>query len=157
MWLLARDGAIDDALAQLAAVHDVPSKIPRPLAEAVHASVLAESGRLDGAGAFLERSRAYAEQAGLVALPVHLDRLEGLTRLGDGDGLDVLRTARDGFEGLGAAWEVARTDLWLAEELARRGVTDEARERLARAGMVFDELRSVEELERARELEKELG
>jgi len=158
-WLLARDGAVDEAFEQIEAVEAAPSKIARPLTEQLHASLFAESGRLDSARAFLERSRSYAAEAGVVALPIHLDRLEALVRMRQGDdgGLDQLRDAREGLDGLGARWEVARTDLWLAEELGRRGVTDEARERLAQAERVFDELRSVSELERARELEKELG
>jgi hypothetical protein len=158
-WLLARDGAVDEAFEQIEAVEAAPSKIARPLTEQLHASLFAESGRLAGARAFLERSRSYAAEAGVVALPIHLDRLEALVRVwqGDDSGLDQLRDAREGLDGLGARWEVARTDLWLAEALGQRGVTDEARERLARAQMVFDELRSIAELERARELEKGLG
>jgi len=74
--------------------------------------------------AFLEDSRAYAAEAELLALPVHLDRLDGRTSIAAGrlePGLDALERARGGYARLGAVWERGRTELDLAEAFASGG------------------------------------
>jgi hypothetical protein len=62
----------------------------------------------------------------------------------------VLTQARDGFERLGARWEEAVSALWLAEALKVAASAGEARASAESAAAVFDELRSVRELEHAR-------
>ncbi|MGH2417085.1 MAG: ATP-binding protein [Candidatus Limnocylindria bacterium] len=101
------------------------------------------------------RARAWAEQSGLVALPVFADRLEARATLAAGDldlGLEGLRHARDGFARLEAAWERARTELTLAEALATAGRTNEAAEAASSALATLTALDAPVEIARAREL-----
>ena len=107
-----------------------------------------------------QMAQAFAERAGLRALPVHLDRLEGRAALAAGDtsrAVGALAAASTAFEGLGARWEKACTDLSLAEALVAGHRSDEARARLDAAIEVFEELRSLREIERSRELLAKLG
>jgi hypothetical protein len=117
-------------------------------------------------GAWLESedvvraAREHARFAGLLALPCFADRLEGRAALAAGDperGAQALAVASEGFARLEARWERAFCDLLLAEALAALGCRDEARTRLAPALDVFEELRSLREGARARELLDALG
>jgi hypothetical protein len=117
--------------------------------------LVATEGAWEEAGEVLERTRAHAEEAGLLALPLMADRLEGRAALAAGDAdraVDLLGRARDGLAELGAGWEVACTDLSLAEALLQMERREETATLLSAALAVFDRLRSVQELERTREL-----
>ncbi len=108
----------------------IPSQVGRPFAEQVRAVVLAEQERWGEVPAFLEQTRDLAARGGLLALPVHLDRLEGRAALAGGDtgrAIGTLAAASTGFEALGARWEKACTDLSLAEALIAAERRDEAR------------------------------
>jgi tetratricopeptide (TPR) repeat protein len=103
----------------------------------------------------LERARSHAEEAGLLALPLAADRLEGRAALAAGDlerAVELLGRARDGFASLEARWEAAVTELSLADALLQTGRREEAANLLAASLAVFDELRSVRELAQTREL-----
>jgi hypothetical protein len=153
-WAVARRGERDRAWSL---VHDrtVESQTFRPFHDQVVAELLALTERWDEASDFLEGSRAYAADAGLLALPVHLDRLEGRSAMASGrseDGLQTLERARDGFAGLGAAWERGRTELDLADALASAGRKDEARLRLDAAKPDLERTGALAELDRLRSL-----
>ena len=62
----------------------------------------------------------------------------------------LLTAARDGFAEQGAAWEVARNDLIIAEVLGVQALDGDARARLDAAIELFERLGSVAELRRAR-------
>jgi len=154
-WILTRQGLAEevwDLLGRLGLGH---TELVRPLEDQVRAVALAEHDRWDEVPRFLERSRAFADKGGLRALPVHLDRLEGRTAVATGEperGVELLRVSSAGFSNLQARWERACTDLWLADALLQVGRGDEARARLDEAIEVFEELRSLREIERSREL-----
>ncbi len=112
------------------------------------------------APALLRTMREHAERAGTAALIPFADRLEGRAVLASGDparAAELLRLAVEGFEELSAPWERALTDVDLARALAGTGDLDGARAALDEATSVFTELRSVRDLERAREVLAELG
>jgi hypothetical protein len=159
-WILTRRGRADEVGDLLQRLDSNPSQIARPLEDQVRAVALAEQGRWDEVPAFLERSRSFAETAELRALPVHLVRLEGRAEVAAGDrqrGIELLRAASAGFSALKAGWERACTDLSLANGLMLAGRSDDARTVLASAAAVFDELGSLREIERSRELLTTLG
>ncbi len=129
----------------------------------VHAGILLESrlelvaaeGAWDRAPALLEQARSHTTRAELVALPVFADRLEGRAALAAGDADAAIRHlegASEGFGELQARWERARTDLSLAEALLGTGRSVEAKTRLEVALAVLEELSSLREIDRAREL-----
>ena len=100
-------------------------------------------------------ARRFAELALVDALPLYADRLERRAALAGGDldlALHALTRAREGFAALDARWDEAVTCLWLAEAKRATGADDQARAEAERALRVFDELRSVRELEHARSL-----
>ena len=66
--------------------------------------------------------------------------------------IDLLTRSRDGFGSLGARWEAALAALWLAEALGATERTEDARSNAEAALVVFDELGSVLERDRARAL-----
>ncbi len=154
-WIVSRQGRtqeVDDLLAKL---DFSASGIARPLEDQVRAEIIARHERWDEAPVFLERSRAFSEQAELRALPVHLDRLEGRAAVAAGDldrGLDLLRRARGGFDRIGAAWERARTDLDVADARVSVGRFDEARTITVAASPDLERAGALLELERLRSL-----
>ncbi len=160
-WILARQGRVDEARALLDRISEpVRHAVSRPFIDAATAFVLATDGAWDEAARFVARTRAYASDAGLRALPAHLDRLEGLASLAAGDGgggLALLSRACDTFGAIGDRWNGALAELDLAGALARSGRVDDAIGRCAAAIRTFDELRSIRELERARTLAASLG
>ncbi|MDQ3963665.1 MAG: hypothetical protein M3277_07120, partial [Actinomycetota bacterium] len=101
----------------------------------------------------LDVARAEAEHGELEALRYFADRLEGRMASGPGDlprARDCLERSADGFARLGAPWEEAWSRLLLAEAIAELGPGADAETQLARALPIFERLRSVGEIERAR-------
>jgi hypothetical protein len=138
----------------------VESQTFRPFHDQVVAELLALTERWDEVPEFLQGSRAYAAEAGLLALPVHLDRLEGRSAIASGrsqDGLATLERARDGFARLGAAWERGRTELDLADALASMGRGADARMLLDAAKPDLERAGALIELDRLRSLRDRLG
>jgi tetratricopeptide (TPR) repeat protein len=135
------------------------SKMGRGPTLEAHCDVVADLGRWELTDEVAAEARAFAEQALLEALPLHVDRLEGRASLARGDAAPAterLARARDGFASLGARWEAAVAELWLGEARLAAGMSG-ARES-AEAGLkVFDELRSVREAEQARSLLNRAG
>ncbi|MGC2241324.1 MAG: hypothetical protein WA726_10835, partial [Acidimicrobiia bacterium] len=66
--------------------------------------------------------------------------------------LSELVDAREAVNGLGMSWEVARTDLWMAEALLDMGNQLEARSALETALPTLERLGSLNEIERSRTL-----
>jgi class 3 adenylate cyclase/tetratricopeptide (TPR) repeat protein len=154
-WLLLRRSHLATATKILDdLVSDDWSEI-RPFSSQVYALALDQAADWASVPGFLSSERSYAAEARLVALPVHLDRLEGRAALAAGEApraLELLTEASDGFERLGARWERACTDLSLAEVQNALGRTEDARSCVARALETFEGLRSLPEIERARSL-----
>jgi class 3 adenylate cyclase len=158
-WALSRRGRHAEAQGLVNEVAQVSSKVFQPFQDQVGAELLAAQNRWDDVPAFLAMSRAYAAESGLRALPSHLDRLEGRAALARGrgaKGMRLLEVAREGFGRLGAVWERARTELFLAEALTVAGRHDEALPLLGPAIDVFEALSSMLETRRARALLSEL-
>ena len=120
---------------------------------AARCDIVAEFGLWDLAHDTVSEARGFAEHALVDVLPLHADRLEGRAALARGDAelaRQSLTRARDGFGALEARWEQALASLLLAEALRAVDAEDEARATAEAALSVFDELRSVRELDRAR-------
>jgi hypothetical protein len=129
------------------------------LVDVVKASVLLDAGLFTDADVFIAGSREYAEWAGIVALPAHLGRLEGAKTLATGDtesAITLLTKAKKDFSELGTPWELARTELWLAEAHIESGELERAAQAIESAGPVLESLGSLPEIERARGLLKRL-
>jgi tetratricopeptide (TPR) repeat protein len=117
--------------------------------------LVAETGLWDRTPEILKSARAATDRGRLLALPAFADRLEGRTALMDGETEKAkhhLDRASRRFEGIGARWERAATDLSLAETLLEAGDRTSATARLEPALTVFDEVGSLREADRAREL-----
>ncbi len=158
-WALARRGDHERAWTL---VHDarVESMTIRPFQDQLHAELLVLTGRWDEVSAFLTDTRRYAAVAELLALPVHLDRLEGRAAVAAGDmqeGLASLERARAGLAELGAAWERARTELDIADALAGLGREGDARAQLEAAAPDLERAGAMLELERLRGLGARIG
>ncbi|HSL10116.1 MAG TPA: hypothetical protein VLA82_02215, partial [Actinomycetota bacterium] len=153
-WLAIRERRFDEAERLVEETRSTATDTPRPFIARVQAELLAAAGRWADVPAFLDEARAYAHDAGLRALPLHLDRLEARACAAAGDAERASRSfasAADGFAELEHRWEAARCDL----ELAETTVADDpeaARRTAGRAIVVFRELRSVDELRRAERL-----
>jgi class 3 adenylate cyclase len=159
-WILTRRGQADDVGLLLEKLASSTSGISQAIEDQVRAEILAVEGRWNEVPAFLERSRESASEGGLLALPVHLDRLEGRAALAAGDhrrGLELLERARQRFNELGATWERARTELDLAEALLTAARTDEARSMLDTATPDLERAGALVELERLRVLRGQLS
>ena len=153
-WSVARRGEHERAW-DLVHTAEVESMTIRPFQDEVAAELLALTGRWEEVPPFLEGDRAYSAEAELLALPIHLDRLEGRTALAAGDldqGASMLEKARSGFEALSATWERARTELDLAEALGAAGRADEARSWLDAATPDIERVGALIEIERLRDL-----
>jgi len=138
----------------------VESQTFRPFHDQVVAELLALTERWDEVPDFLEGSHAYAAEAGLLALPLHLNRLEGRSAIASGrsqDGLETLVRARDGFARLGAAWERGRTELDLSDAFATIGLGAEAQMLLDAAKPDLERAGALIELDRLRSLRDRLG
>ncbi|HET7745589.1 MAG TPA: adenylate/guanylate cyclase domain-containing protein [Gaiellaceae bacterium] len=154
--LAAHRGSGDGALAHLSAAGTLPAEtMARPGILEARCDVVAALERWDLAGETVAEARRFAELGLLEALPLYADRLEGRAALARGDAslaIEALTRARDGFAVLGARWESALASLWVAEAQGAQGAESEARFAAETALGVFDELRSVRELGRARSL-----
>jgi tetratricopeptide (TPR) repeat protein len=156
-WIRARDGDVTEALRRLDRLSS-QARV-RPLVDVVKASVLLDAGLFTDADVFIAGSREYAEWAGIVALPAHLGRLEGAKTLATGDtesAITLLTKAKKDFSELGTPWELARTELWLAEAHIESGELERAAQAIESAGPVLESLGSLPEIERARALLKRL-
>ena len=152
-WIRAREGDVTEAINRLDRLSSQP--MVRPIVDAVRAGVILDAGLFSTADEFITGSRDYAQWAGIEALPPHLDRLEAAKALEDGDpatAIAQLTEAARGFEGLGTQWELARTELWLAEAYIESGRDDNAMEAIESARPVLERLGSLLEIERARSL-----
>jgi hypothetical protein len=159
-WILTRQGSRDDALRLLERLRSSHTELTRPLEDQVVALVLAEQGGWDEVPGFLARSREFAHRAGLRALPVHLDRLDGRAAFANGnneDAVPMLERAREGFASLGAAWERAVTELDLARALAACRRSDDARSILEKADPDLRRAGAIIEIGRLEVLQRDLG
>jgi tetratricopeptide (TPR) repeat protein len=126
-----------------------------PLLLEASCDVVAELDAWDRTDEVLRMVRAAAQGSGLLALPAFADRLEGRAASAAGDydrAAGLLTKARDVFAKLEARWEVACTDLSLAEARIGAGNRDSAAQTLSQALRMFEDLRSNRETTRAREL-----
>jgi class 3 adenylate cyclase len=108
----------------------------------------------DEAASLVSAVREEAERGELVALSAFADRLEGRAAAATGDATratELLAGSAETFARLSARWEEAWSRLLLAEVLAD-GDAASARREVADALPVFESLRSLRELERARSL-----
>jgi tetratricopeptide (TPR) repeat protein len=154
-WALARRGAFEQARARLWRPLLETWKAALPVIMEARSDVLGDMEAWEEVPEFLEFARAYAGEAGLVALPVFADRLEGRAALATGRSLvaeDLLKRATEGFGSLEASWEEARTRLLLGEAFIADGRIAAAREEIEQAYPVFQRLSSARELARCREL-----
>lgn len=152
--VLARRGEGEAArkLLHFDPTHGHPS---RGIAMEILCDVLIDAWDFSEAARLLPAARVQAQENGLVALPVHADRLEGAVALDAGDletAIACLARARDGFAGLEARWEQACTELLLGRALAGAGDVAGAHAAAQRALPVHEELRSLREAGAAREL-----
>jgi tetratricopeptide (TPR) repeat protein len=150
-----REGRFDEADALLASSRTTVTDTPRPFIEMVQAELLAATERWDETPAYLDRTRSYASEAGLLALPHHLDRLEGrwAEAMGQVDAAAaLLRGAVTGLSTLGHVWDAARCQLDLAEVLAAGDRRDDARSIAREALPVFRRLGARRELSRCEDI-----
>jgi class 3 adenylate cyclase len=159
-WAMARRGQWEEARARLWRPLLETWKAALPVIMEARCDLLGDLNAWDEVPALIEEARTYAEEAGLMALPVFADRLDGQWALAQerwGDAADLLARAAKGFALLEAKWEEARTRLFLAEALLRSRRSDEARGELDSAHPVLERLTSVRELARERELRAALS
>jgi len=162
-WLLlvlGFRGEFEEARAMLADYEVLHTGVHRALLLESECDVVAFEKRWGDASEVVERSRAHALAGGAVALTAFADRLEGRAATGAEDldhALPLLERAQETFTDLGATWEAACTELSLAEALVASGRNAEATSVLHRALTVFDELRSVRQQARARQVLAQLG
>jgi hypothetical protein len=124
-----------------------------PLLLEVECDLIADAGRWDDAKRVVTASRERAERAGVEALFLFADRLEGRAALAGGDpagAVEPLRRAAQGFERFEGEWERAVCELYLAEALVAAGSDPSAE--LAGASATFDRLGAVREARLARDL-----
>ena len=159
-FILARRGTVAEAMDVLASIPaSVRNAVARPFIDAAHAYLLGERRAWDEVAPFVAVTRSYAENAGLVSLPAHLDRLDGLRAASvdeRNDARALLMRARSTFAGIGDRWNTALLDLDLAESALASGDVETAVSRCREATTAFTELRSLRELERARTLAERL-
>jgi tetratricopeptide (TPR) repeat protein len=154
-WALTRRGQFEQARARLWRPLLETWKAALPVIMEARCDALGDMEEWDDVPAFLEEARAYAKEAGLVALPFFADRLEGRWAVAHREwdnAVACLARAAGGFASLEARWEEACTRLPLAEALLGAHRPDEARGALDSAHSVFERLTSVRELAREREL-----
>jgi class 3 adenylate cyclase len=155
-WLariLAFRGRTDEALSMLGSVSEGARRgIARPFIEQATCEVLADAAAWDAVPTFLMSARSYAASVGLVALPAHLDRLEGRALLAAGEpdrASERLEAASTAFSEIGARWERAGTDVDLAKA-RENGDPSRSTALLRAAETVFRDLGAVRQLEDVR-------
>jgi len=161
LLVLGLRGEFEEARARLADYEVLHTGVHRALLLEAECELVAQEQRWDEASAVVGRARAHAHAGGAVALKAFADRLEGRAAATGAEDLDhplpLLRRAQDTFTDLGARWEAACTELSFAEALVGSGRNAEATSVLHRALAVFDELRSVRQQARARQVLAQLG
>jgi hypothetical protein len=141
--ILARRGRFAEARDRLGVADPVRDIQNRDLDYEGWADLIAAEGTWDQAPAVISEARKWAEDTGLKFLPFIAERLEGRAALAGGDlaaAARILQRARDGFDGLGAVWERARTDVALAEALLAAGRSSDAAAAANNAKEVFERL-----------------
>jgi len=157
--LAAHRGEVEEAFDWLAEGDRVDSAVSRSAILEAACEVVADVGRWDLAAKTVSDAREFAELAQVDALLLHADRLDGRIALGRGEltvAIDALTRARRGFSERGARWEEAVSGVWLGEALRAAGDASGALACAEAAFQVFEELRSVRELEHARTLRADL-
>jgi class 3 adenylate cyclase len=156
-WLArfaAHRGSFEEAFERVERSEAAASLMARSGILEAKCDVIADLGLWDLADDTVTEARAFTERALVEALPLHADRLAGRAALARGDAslaVEALTRCRDGFAALGAPWEEALANVWLAESY--RVARDQEAAAAAEAALrVFDELRSVRELDHARTL-----
>jgi class 3 adenylate cyclase/tetratricopeptide (TPR) repeat protein len=155
--LLARRGRTDEARRWL---DETTLPETQPSAAEIRCDVIALAAAWSEAPAAIDRAAEVAERAGSLSLPVYARRLEGRAALAAGDvdaAIRSLSEAVEGFERLEARWERACAQLSLALALAAAARRADAQASLDEALLVFEEVRSLEEIERAKELRAQLA
>jgi class 3 adenylate cyclase len=153
--LFARRGQPDLAQEYMMDALTQESGAPQPMMLEARCDFLAELEAWDEMPEFIRSARDVSEKGGLLALPAYADRLEGRAVLAagnPGDAVRLLRQASETFVRIGARWEVAFTELHLAEAQLRAGDGQSARAGLDHVSPVFEELSSLREIDRARDL-----
>jgi class 3 adenylate cyclase/tetratricopeptide (TPR) repeat protein len=149
----ARRGEFDSARRLLDLLDDQGVYRPRELE--ARCALIAEEQSWAEAEEVIDAARRFAHEGQLIALPLHAARLEGHLLRSRGqlaDARDSLELARAGFASLNAQWEVARTELVLAEVLIGLEQVEEAASRLEHAEATFARMRVPRELAHARKL-----
>jgi hypothetical protein len=127
----------------------------RPFVDIVTAAVMLDTRQFTDAKSFIEGSRRYAAWSGIDVLTPHLERVEGAEALLRGDleaSISILGSARQAFHDREMPWELARTDLWLAEAHIENRHPEEAASAIESARPVLESLGSLLEVEQARSL-----
>jgi len=153
-------GRVDHARTLLEQIDPAVAGVSRPMASAVWADMLGDAGDWEAVGTFVADETAYAERARTRLLPPYLRRLTGRRALANGEP-DVARadltTAIAGFEQIPVPWDVARTQVFLADAFHATGDDVSARRCLDAALPTFQRLRSVADLAGVRERYGGLG
>jgi hypothetical protein len=148
---LANRGLFEEALA---ACPFVPHTWGSGLSLAMRCEIVALQGDWDEAARVIAATRDEVEVGEQIALPLYADRLEGRAAAAAGNAAHAaghLRRSAEGFAALGAQWEEAWSRLLLAEVLVGPD-RQHAEQELAAALPIFERLRSVGEVGRARAL-----
>jgi hypothetical protein len=152
-WIRAREGDVAEGLRRLDLI--APQGMVRPLADIAGAGARLDAREFGDAPEFIASSRDFADSSGIDILIPHLDRLEGAVALGAGEldrAIGLMAGARLGFSTRDMPWEVARSDLWLAEARLTAGDPVAARTALDAALPVLERLGSLSEIDHARGL-----
>ena len=163
LWIvetLVRRGQLAEARQRLAKTDPVREAQNRDLDLEAWTDLIAAEGSWPDAAAVVADARAWAATTGLHVLPAFADRLEGQAAVAGGNvqvGIELLQRARATFERSAAAWELARTDLLLAESLLAAGRTSEAGEAAREASATLSRLNAPVEAVRAADLLRRSG
>ena len=153
-------GRLDAARAHLEQIDEGVAGATRPLASGVWADLLGDAEDWDAVGSFVTDRAEYAERAGTRLVRPYLRRLTARRALALGDpaaAILELASAVVGFEQIPAPWEVARTQVFLADAHWVSGDDDAARGCLDAALPTFQRLRSLGDLARVRERLSRIG
>lgn len=149
-WIVARESGWDAAGEYIEGYAESP--VHRPFLDMIMAEIMFDLRRLDGVEVFLADAREFAANNTEIIAAPHMDRLEGLAALSSGEHEESIRSfnrAKEGFIRIKTIWDVARTDLALAEAHRELGNTDLARSLASRSLEVFSDMSSIREIGRA--------
>jgi class 3 adenylate cyclase len=158
--LLVRRGALMEARDVLDALPAVSRVYGLGLVLEAQCAIIEAGEEWAESAALVSLCRRQADEAGLVALPLHADRLEGEAALARGRTTRAVRAlvrAVEGFTELGARWDAARTALVLAKAEAGAGDRKAARRRLALALPMLERIGAQAETETGRTLAASLA